>query len=207
MDYEAFISENIQEATKELNSVIQYFKTKRLKISFDFIDSLSKKIDLLENTNQKQFFIFSFVFENIVTDLDKINELILTEDKKDISNDYLIRDCFDSSILEGVLNDKYKKSESHKKYLDFIEVNTEYLDNQVKTITNTLIKDKKLIDRKYLNNLKNWCFEVFNTPKFYTRKYIYLYFYKNKTTVNLMIDSGYVPKTILEELQESFEEG
>lgn len=50
MDYEIFISENIQEVTKDLSDIIQSFKAKRLKISFDFIDTLSKKIDLLENT-------------------------------------------------------------------------------------------------------------------------------------------------------------
>jgi len=38
MDYEIFISENIQEVTKQLNDVIQSFKVKGLKISFDYID-------------------------------------------------------------------------------------------------------------------------------------------------------------------------
>lgn len=200
MDYEVFISENMQEVTKELNDVIQSFKSRGLKISFDFIDTLSSKLDVLENTNQKEFFIQSFIFENIVSDLDKINELITLDDQSDISNDYLIKDCFESSILEGILSDNYKKSKSHQDYLNFIEVNSEYLDSKVKYFTNDFIKNKKELSLSALKNLKAWCFESFDTPKFYFRKYIYLYFYKNRLTVNLLINPDYKENSITEEL-------
>jgi len=202
MDYETFISENMQEVTKELNDVIQSFKSKGLKISFDFIDTLSKKIDVLENTNQKEFFIQSFIFENIVSDLDKINDLIASDNKDIISDDYLDRECFNSSILEGILNPERKKSKAHNEYLSFIELNKPGLDLQVKKHVDSLLRDKKIIDEKSLNNLKEWCYESFNTPKFYTRKYIYLYFHKNQLKINLSIDPNYIHRNILDELLE-----
>ncbi len=202
MDYETFISENMQEVTKELNDVIQSFKSKGLKISFDFINNLSEKLDLLENTDEREFFIQSFIFEKIVTDLDKINDLIASDSKDIISDDYLDRECFTSSILEGILNPEYKKSKAHNEYLSFIELNKPSLDIQVKKHVDSLLKDKKIIDEKSLNNLKEWCYESFNTPKFYTRKYIYLYFHKNQLKINLSIDPNYIHRNILDELLE-----
>ncbi len=203
MDYETFISENIQEVTKRLNDVIQSFKSKELGISLEYIDTLSNKLDSLENTNQREFFIQSFIFENLVSDLDKINRLIIKDENNNLSDDYLIRECFNSSILEGVLSANHKKSKSHREYLLFVDANHEYLENQIKKHTNTLIKNKKIITTVSLNNFKNWCFEAFNTPKFYTRNYIYLYFYKNQSSINLSIDSNNQKENILDELLEA----
>jgi len=202
MDYETFISENMQEVTKELNDVIQSFKAKRLKISFDFIDTLSKKIDVLENTNQKEFFIQSFIFENIVSDLENINKSI-EQEPQIINDDYLLRECFNASILEGILSNNYNISKSHKEYLFFVEVNQDYLDKKTKAYTTDFIINKKILNVSSLKNLKNWCFESFNTPKFYFRKYIYLYFYKNRASMNLLIDPKHKEESILNELLEA----
>lgn len=199
MDYETFISENIQEVTNRLNDVIQSFKKRDLKISFEYIDELSSKLDLLENSNQNEFFIQSFIFENLVSDLDSLNESII-KNENSLSEDFLIKEIFNSSILEGILSDYYKKSKSDNEYLSFIESNKSSLEIQVKKHVDSLLKDKKLIDEKVLNNLKEWCFEAFNTPKFYTRKYIYLYFYKNQVSINLSIDQDYQKENILPEL-------
>ena len=65
MDYETFISENIQEVTKDLSDTIKSFKSKGIKISFDYIAKKLKQIDLLEFTNERQFFIQSFIFERL----------------------------------------------------------------------------------------------------------------------------------------------
>jgi len=199
MDYETFISENIQEVTKDLSDTIKNFKSKRIKISFDYLAKKLKQIDLLENTNQKEFFIQSFVFERLVKDLDEINESI-ENNINTIEEDFLKRELFESSILESILDKSHKKSDEHKEYLLYIRINQDYLDTQLEKYLSNLMTNIILIDDLYLDKLKNWCFESFQTPKFYTRKYIYLHLLNNKVAINKLINPSNYKKNILDKL-------
>lgn len=197
MDYETFISENIQEVTKDLSDTIKSFKSKGLKISFDYIAKKLKQIDLLEFTNERQFFIQSFIFERLLANLDEINDSI-ENNINTIENDFLKRELFESSILESILDKNHKKSDEHQEYLLYVESNQEYLYTQLEKYLNNLMKNIILIDDSYLNKLKNWCFESFQTPKFYTRKYIYLHLLNNKVTINKLINPSNHKRNILD---------
>jgi len=197
MDYEIFISENIQEVTKDLSDTIKNFKSKRIKISFDYLAKKLKQIDLLEFTNQRQFFIQSFIFERLVKDLDEINESI-ENNINTIEEDFLKRKLFESSILESILDKSHKKSDEHKEYLLYIRINQDYLDTQLEKYLSNLMTNIILIDDLYLDKLKNWCFESFQTPKFYTRKYIYLHLLNNKVAINKLINPSNYKKNILD---------
>ena len=196
MDYETFIDENIKEVSNRFNDVINSFKSLNKQIDFDYIKKLSDEIDILEITNEKEYHIKSFIFEKILSDMENINNsLFIKKDEEVVSKPYSL---FKSSILEGILSDKHKKSKSHYDYLNYVEKNQELLNLQVDKYIHELKTQKKVLTD--LEPLKSWAFESFDTPKFFIRKYIYLYFLKNKSMINKIIDSNYQEISILEEL-------
>lgn len=204
MNYETFIDENIKEVSNRFNDVINSFKSLNKQIDFDYIKKLSDEIDILEITNEKEYHIKSFIFEKILSDMENINNSLLapvTAQSKIIEIDNKdLKSLFKSSILEGLTSDKHTKSKSHLQYLNYVDSNKDLLQTHLDKYISTLKTNKKVIDKDVLEKLESWTFETFNTPKFFIRKFIYLYVLKNKSMINTSINPNYQEKNILEEL-------